>query len=516
MSKITHLNYSTTLKESTTARGATPNGNVYFDTTLNEIQLIGADELAQVDFGAGMVTNPLNNTDRITLRALYNFESSRRRVNETLRKYKRGLKGSYRFAGAFNFVNGVKLDGTDRSKIGDSGWIEYSADVDGETNIDRIYHGVTSLVDIQNTTVTYYTFVAPADIANETALQAATWYNFARLGDINEAVQVFGTTAYGDSGAGSADNKLNALVVRARSWQYNPGETTSIATNIIEFNGFSAGYGIGESLNSSNIYTQADVIGGYAGQAGTRISPFTGMSLEKHATTQSRSGFVEGDANFLWTLHNSANGSAEQCAAFLDALTLCDADIESTGTIAYNGKKGRVWYTRNAAGKIVTNGGTTFGSAGLYIEGLIGAEKQKVVMTSDTQSTRTYPFYPNIQINVGAVAVADTYSWIRVMYVEGTGVFDTAGALTVEASDTVGVNYNVNTCPKRSGNIISFDYDFAGNTQGGLSGDRDCVVIVEGDSVGGSVSAAQAIAYFTITETATIPVTCAPVLDNNA
>jgi hypothetical protein len=78
MSLIDHTNYSTTLKQSTTARGATPNGNVYFDVANNEIQLIGVDELATVDFGAGAVANPLNNADGITMRALYNFENARR------------------------------------------------------------------------------------------------------------------------------------------------------------------------------------------------------------------------------------------------------------------------------------------------------------------------------------------------------------------------------------------------------------------------------------------------------
>jgi hypothetical protein len=41
MALITHLNYTTTLKQSTTARGATPNGNVFFNQTTGELELIG-------------------------------------------------------------------------------------------------------------------------------------------------------------------------------------------------------------------------------------------------------------------------------------------------------------------------------------------------------------------------------------------------------------------------------------------------------------------------------------------
>ena len=70
MPLIDHTNYSANLKESTSPRGSAPNGNVYFDTASKRIQLIGVDELATVNFGAGAVANPLTNFDGITLLAL--------------------------------------------------------------------------------------------------------------------------------------------------------------------------------------------------------------------------------------------------------------------------------------------------------------------------------------------------------------------------------------------------------------------------------------------------------------
>lgn len=500
MAYIDHTNYSTTLKESTNPRGSSPNGNVYFDVANNEIQLIGVDELAQVNFGAGLVANPLTNFDGITLRALYNFENARRRLNDTLRKYKRGLKGSYRFAGAFNFVNGVKLDLNDRNKIRGSGWIEYAATGDGETAVDRIYHGVSSLVDIQAATVPYWTLVTATD---EATLQAATWTNFVRAGDINEAVQVYGSTANGDATAGSFDYKTRTLVVRVRSWQYNPGETTSVASGITEFSGFSAGYGVGETLNPSNTYTLANVYGG------ARVAPWTGMSLEKLASPQVETGFNEANGSFTWVLHNSGGGTVAQCAAFLDAVTLQNADID-TGAGTYNGQKGRVWYTRNASGKVITS---SIGGAGLFIEGLSVAEKQNAIMTDNAGNTKTYPYFPSVEITVGAIAVSDPNAWYRVMYADGAGAadFDTAGAVTVQNSSGVDVNGNV--AAAASGGKISFAYSYDTNTQAGLSAgvDKAMVVLVEGDGIAG-----QAISYFTCTRSAIVPVTCAPSADNNA
>jgi hypothetical protein len=501
MALIDHTNYTTTLKQSTTARGATPNGNIYFDVANNEIQLIGVDELATVDFGSGAVTNPLNNSDGITLRALYNFENSRRRLDENLRKYKRGTDGDYRFAGAFSFVNGVKLDGTDRNKIRGSGFIEYANIGDGATAVDRIYHGVLSLVSIQSGTTSRWALVSATD---EATLQSATWSSFVRTGNINEVVQVYGNTANGDTGAGLFDYTARTLIVRVRSWGYNPGETTSVASGITEFSGFSGGYGVGESINPANSYTLANVYGG------SKISPWTGMSLEKLAAPQVETGFNEANGSFTWVLNNTLGGTVAQCAAYLDAAALQNTDVDEGAVSNYNGLKGRVWYSRNAAGKVVT---ASIGGAGLFIEGLSTAEKQNVIMTDNAGAAKTYPFFPEVQITVGAAAVADTNAWYHLFYLDGasTADFDTSGAVTV--NNSAGVPVKGNVAANQVGGKISFAYDYDGNTQAGLAAgvDKSIVVQVEGDG-----GAAQALTTFTLTRSTVVSVTCSPAAENNA
>lgn len=500
MALIDHTNFATTLKQSTNPRGSSPNGNVYFDVANNEIQLIGADELATVP---GIGANPLNNFDGITMRALYNFENQERRVDENLRKYKRGTDGDYRFAGAFNFINGVKLDSNDRYKIRGSGWNEYANTGDGQTAIDRVYHGIVSLVDIQATTVPYWALVTATD---EATLQAATWTNFNRLGDINEAIQVYGSTANGDAGAGNFDYRTRIAVVRVRSWQYNPGETTSVATGIAEFSGFSAGYGVGESLNPSNTYTLANVYGG------AKIAPFTGLSLRKLAAPQVESGFNEANGSFTWVLQNTGGATVQQCAAYLDAVTLQDANVNdnSGATGTYNGKKGRVWYTRNASGKVVTS---SIGGAGLFIEGLSVSEQQNIILTDNAGNAKTYPYFPEVQINPGAAAIADPDAWYHVFYADGAGGldFDTGSAVTVNNKDGNPVKGNV--AANVVGGLIKFAYAYDTNNQAGLptGADKAIVVLVEGDG-----GAAQAITYATITRSPVVSISCAPSADNNA
>jgi hypothetical protein len=260
---------------------------------------------------------------------------------------------------------------------------------------------------------------------------------------------------------------------------------------------------VGESINPSNSYDIADVFGGAA------ISPWTGMALEMLASPQLETGFNEADGNFTWVLHNTLGGTVQQCAAYLDALTLQDTDIDD-GTGSYNGQKGRVWYSRNAAGKVVTS---SIGGDGLFIEGLSVAEKQNVIMTDDAGNPKTYPFFPEVQITVGAAAIADADAWYHVFYENGASDqdFDMANAVTVNDSSGNPVKGNVAT--DQVAGKISFAYAYDTNTQAGLSAgvDKAIVVVVEGDG-----GAAQAITYATISRSTIVPITCAPPADTNA
>lgn len=487
--KIDHTNYSTKLKRSANPRGAGPNGNVYINLSTNQIQLITADELPTVDFGSGAEANPLTTAEKVTLRALYNFESWRRRTDNDLQQYLRYIEGDFRYAGSYNLVNGASFADSDHLKIADSGFSELSGRKG--TAAYRVWHGIRSLVDIRPGTVPYYTFITPP--VTEAALQAATWYTMA-AGDINEVVQV-----YGDGSHGNFDHRNKTLVIRVRSWGYLFGETDSVVTGIVELAGFSSGYGVGESLNAQNTFNISNVYGVGA------ISPFNGMYLEKLASPYTGTGFNEGNGSYTWRLHNPNGGSANQCAAFLDAVALQDTNINnnSANTGTYNGKKGRVWYSRDASGRVVT---ASIGGAGLFIDGLSVSEKQNVVQTDNAGTGRTYPYFPDVQISVGS-AVSDPLAWYRVMFAAG---HDTNSAVTVK--DSSGNDVTGNVVANASGGKVSFPFPFDTDTLGGDPGTaKDIVVVVEGDG-----GVAQAIATATITRTPVIAITCAPALETNA
>lgn len=487
---ITASNCLTALKLSSVGRVGTPDGNVFFNTTTGEIELISREELAQVDLGSGLEDNPLTNYYGAMFIAVYKFENEVRENTEVLQRFLRFTEGDFKFGGAYQIVNGRKFALNDRRKIRGSGWIEKSA----SGAVDRIYFGVKSLNPIDLTSQPYYQLAA-----NAGAIPTATPVDFSRLGPIDEAIQTFGSTANGDAGAGNFDYREYVLVLSCRTFGNNFDRTTSTATGIAQLAGFSTGFGIGETPNDQNDYDIADVYGGAA------ISPWTGMSLEGYAAPQSRGGFNDGSANFTFILHNTEGGTLKQVRAFLDALATLNTDIDIGTGIVY-GKREAVRYTVDTQGRVVT-------SAGLHIDEIPASDQQNIVQTDNSLVGHTYPFNVEVRVAVGSIAVADENCWYRCMYVDGAAGadFNTAAAVTVEDVDS---NEIAGYCATDAlgNNEIVFTYDYDGNTQAGLNAgeNKSVVFICEGNG-----GATQAIAYFTIERQARVTASCIPGEETN-
>lgn len=485
-------NYSTLLTESTQSRSGTPDGNVFFNTTTGDLELIGRNELAQVDLGSGLEDNPLDNSLGITFQAIYAAENLFRRNNETLRQFQRWTKGSFADAGAFELIKSRKIAAVDRPKVRGSGWIERSLD-DG---VDRIYFGARSLgTGIQASSQPYY----------QTALGGAPT-DFGRTGPVNEAIQVFGSTANSpsDATAGNFDNR-SYFAMSIRTFGFNHDRKTLADSGIDASDGFAAGFALDETPHlTTGTYTLADVYGG------AQVAPFTGLSLEKLATPQTETGFAQADGNFTWVLNNTLNASLDECVAFLDALAGTDDDIDSGTETVTNGKRVNTWYYYNSSGQIVFRSGAD--SLGLFVENIPTADAQRCAFTADDASIKTRPFKVQVEIDPGSFAIADVLAFYHVYYSDGAGGLDfgTANAVTVIDDNSNAVKGNVSTDVVT--NKIIFTYDYDGNTDAGLSAgtDKEMVAIVEGDG-----GATQAQTTFTVTRSAVVPVTCAPGQETN-
>lgn len=485
-------NYDSLLVQSSQSRSGTPDGNIYFNTATGEIELITKQELAQVNLGSGLEDNPLDDVLGIQLIALYAFEKQERVTDESLRTFNRWFDAKFKFAGSVDVINSRKFAGSDRAKVRGSGWVERAAD----GGVDRIYFGGRSLgTGIQSGSQPYYQLSsdgAPSD--------------FAKTGPVDEAVQVYGSTGNTPSDATAGDFDTRTFyAMSVRSFGYNYDRKTLDDSGLSQADGYAAGFALDESphLTTGN-YTLADVLGG------SQVAPWTGMSLEKLASAQSETGFVQADGNFTWVLHNTQGGTLDECVAFLDALAQSDTDIDSGALTTTYGKRVDTWYTYDAEGRILTRSGAD--SLGLFIENVPASDAQRVVFTDDAAGLKTRPFKVQVEIDPGANALADPNAWYHAFYLDGAGSqdFNTANAVTVIDELSNPIKGNVQT--DAVANKLTFTYDYDADTSAGLAAgvDKDIVVLVEGDGV-----ATQQSAVVSLTRTALIKATVSPGLETN-
>lgn len=472
------------LKQSTQGRSGIPDGNVFFDVVNGSYELITESELATIDFGSGPVANPLKDGDGITMKACYGFERLERRSDEVLRQYRKYFGGTFKYSGAYEIVNGRKFASNDRAKLRNSGLIERAAN----QSIDRIYFGGVSLGTVEEGSQPKYQLV-----------DGGATTDLAKAGSMNEMIQVYGTTANGDTNAGDFDNRSYMAFV-LRTFGYTYSKKILADSGLVEMSGYSAGFGLTESQHpTTKNYNLADVYGA------AQIAPFTGLSLVKLVSASTETGFVEADGAFTWKLNNTANATLDECVAYLDALAQTDDDIDSGSETVTNGIRVGEWY-ESKDGITTTKSGAD--SLGLYIDNLPASDQQRVKFIDDTGDIKTYPFNVQINISVGQFAKADVDAWYTVYYKDGAADadFNTTGAVIVQNDLGVDIAGDV------TGADIVFNYAYDSNTQAGLSAGINKTMIVEVEGITGCTSA---LTEFSVTRIPTVSIACEPPAQSN-
>lgn len=512
-------NYDSLLNQSTTGgRDGTANGNVFFDVTNGIMELITVEEQATVIItdtthpeytdGTSPITNPLSEDDGIKLEALYAFERQERRKDEVLRQYDFFLEGTFKFGGAYKFVNDRKLydadsggadslTGDDRFKVRGSGWEES----DASGNLCRIYYGNKSLGNIEGTSLPYFQLHGTASPDTNTIVPVI----YDKDGPIDEAVQVYGNVTY-DTNTTTFDTRVFESL-KVRTFGYNFDEKVLGDSGVTEMGGYASGFALTETphLTTGN-YTLADVFGG------AQIAPWTTMTLEELDTAFTATGFTTSDSDFTWVVNNTV-GNLDQITAYLDACAQSELDINEHGTNETFGKRVGVWYSYNAAGKILPKVGTGAAGEGLFYKGLTGTDKNRVIFKDDAGATKEYPSYSNVSVQVGQGAVDDTNAWFHGFFQDGPGGndFNTAAAQTVETAQNVEVKGSVDGTGFSTGTNIVFEFDWYLDTLGGsVETDKNMVFECEGD---GGVTAQKTIVL--LTSAASITASCVPGVENN-
>jgi len=541
MAIIDLSNYASTLAQSTGSRVGNINGNVYFDKTNGKIEYLSATDapfvnltkakiptgtagvvataltatthymiatIGTTDFtligaasntvgliftatGAGTGTgtadvctaNPLIAVDGIKFEAIYAFENQERAVDETLRQFDRWTSGTFKFGGAYNYINGrIPSTPADVSIHRGSGWNE----IDVAGIVQKKYFGNKGLSNIYSASQPYY------QLGNFT-----TATNFSKPGQIDEAVLVY------DYNAGTPiNNTLNPEIVSVRTYGNNyDRKATNVDLGIAELGGYSTGFALNESVHLTTNTTNMPLTNVYTTQTGVWV----GMTLEQLNTPVARNEFVEVAGNFSWVVNNPNGANLDQCVAYLDAIATIPGDINAHATNVTIGKDVDTWYSYDASGKVVTKSGAD--TSGLYIYGIPVADQQRVIFKDDAGNTKTYSFSVSVEANIGGTAKADANAWYHSFF---AAAYNTAAAITVQDKLAAPIKGLASTADVA--NKVVFSFDYTGDTVGGTANtDKNCVFLCEGNG-----GATQQKTLYTITKTTSIAFACAPGVENNS
>lgn len=504
MALIDLSNYAANLVQSSQGRAGTPDGNVYFDTTGGTIEFIDSTELASFVItdtnhpsytdGVTPFTNPLIEADGLKFEAIYAFENERRSNNETLRQYDRWTSGTFKFGGAYNFVNGrVPATDADRQIIRGSGWNE----LDASGNVIRIYFGAKGLANIEAASQPYY------QLSNQ-----GTSVDFAKVGQIDEAVLVYRD----DNGDGTPDEDNRtymAVSVRTYGQNHDRKETTT-DLGISELGGYSTGFALAESIHLTTNTTDHPLASVYNATRSSQTGVWLNMALNHIASPVAKSGEFSdetGSRLFSWELINSNGANLNECVAWLDAFAASSDEADELGVnTGHLGKDIGTWYTYNAQGQIVTRSGVDPSTEGMYINNVPVADQQRVVFTDDGGTIKAYSFTVSVEAEIGSVAKNDANAWYHSYF---AAAYNSASAITVEVDGTTPFKGLASTADANNKIIAGFDY--TGDTVGGTANtDKDCVFLCEGDG-----GATQAKTLYTITEQTTVAFSCIPAVENN-
>lgn len=507
MAQIDLSNYANDLYPSSQGRAGTPDGNVFFDTSNGLIEFIGVAELATYIVtdathpaytdGSSPQGNPLSVQDGLKYEAIYAFENQERRKNEALREFDRFTAGNFKFGGAYSFINSNKPSSdADREIIRGSGWNEFATD----GGVDRIYFGNKGLSIIEAGSQPYSQLSSSAS----PDLNTITPVDYAKVGQIDEAVQVFGDTGNvpTDASAGDFDTRAyEAVSVRTYTNNYDRKNTVD-DLGITELGGYSTGFALNENLH----LTTNDTDHPFADVWTTPAGVWTGVTLENLVSSYvTGSIFNEGTGTFKWVLNNSNTADLDDMVAYLDAASSVDVDIDSGAQTTTYGKRVGTWYSYNATGQVVTN--SPFSGQGLYMYNVPVADQQRVIFTQDSGATRSYPFQVSVEAEVGSIAKGDANGWYHSFF---AAAYNTSSAITVLDAGTGDVKGDASTAD--GNNKVIFAFDYTGDTVGGpADADKNCVFLCEGDG-----GATQAKTLYTITKVTTVAFACIPGVENNA
>jgi hypothetical protein len=459
------------LQHSTQSRSGTPDGNFYLDASDPANPRIQVFSTTEVSTMAGSVTNTLGPNDGATMRASYGAIGLLRKSDEDVRHFLKPAVGVFANAGAYRLLNNWLFDTAVDFKLIRGAGLECYADKG--TLLNRVYFGPKSSSSIGANSQPTYQTVLNGPVTN-----------FAFTGVVDELVQVYGTTANGDSAAGNFDNRA-FFAISVREWGQRHDRKTLADVQLAEAAGYSGSMGLSESAHPTTTnYLEADV------HTGTVTAPWSTMDFETESAAVTRTGFNEADGNFSLTISNPAGGSLDQVVAKADAWARDSADVDS-GSPVRQGERYPVLYTFGA-GDIVE------WAQGVYPANIPSADLTRMSVKDDSGNIKTFPNLLTVTVSFSDAAKADAGAYYEAFLENDEDTandYGTAAALTYQDKDSVVVKGLVS-----GSSSVSFDINFSSPPPGTTweAGDTHVIRFLVGGDPSNSVSCVENFVLITI------------------
>ena len=395
-----------------------------------------------------IATGNLVAKDGVTLQALYSkfiklWETS------TYNKYPfpmyaiDALSGQFQFGFDGGTYNGWKpANDASRQMLRDGGWSEYS----NAGALNRQYVGIVALAS---------GFPGGAQFYYQRASGGAA-ANFTFTDSPNEGIQVFG-----DATNGNFDNRTYfKIFCREYSYTYDDAVLGDVGLSATGAFKVSLPVSVGSDLKIT------------ANDAAMSGAPYSGITIEYFGVDQNKT-IGSGSYPFRKIVQGNG-GTLEQIYTKLQYLLRQNSDIDSGGGTVTGKTEDSLCYFV---------GDTLYTTTGVFIEGVLAADLNRVVFKDQNGVDRQYPFASAGTLNFNAALVSGGTGYFRMYFTNddagnNAGAdYGTAAAITVNDKDSNPIAGAI------TGATLSFTYDYDGNVQRGAAsaGDDAPVTVVAGN-----------------------------------
>lgn len=320
-----------------------------------------------------------------------------------------------------------------RQMIRNAGWSEFSA----AGVLNRQYVGMVVLAS---------GFPAGAQFYYQRASGGAA-INFTFTDAPNEAIQVFG-----DASNGNFDNRAFFKVFcREYNYTYDDSDLAVIAETAT-----------GAYKLALPVAVNAETGKVVANDAAMSGAPYSGITVEFFGTNQNKT--IGGGSYPFRKIIQANGGTLEQIYTKMQYLLRQPGDIDSgAGTVVGKTADQLCYFT----------GDTLYTTQGVFIEGVLPADLNRVVFLDQNNVQRSYPFASAGTLNFNANLTSGGTGYYKLYFTTLPGAsndYGESGAVVVDDNAAADIAGTISAAS------IAFTFDYDGNTQGGRTAGTDAAV----------------------------------------